>query len=162
MIWMLFLHSCPRNFGTFVQVALYIFHCHGQLRNFSFTRHSLQQLGFKKVISIAPPSDWCEATPPRGFSPLSLIINNVDQALGGVFFPVWLLTVCIMFPSWNWPLKTRLDFRSLCRNFPSLFPECCHGQPQAFWIFLALQQRFQCCCYEMCPQGGSTSAFPTL
>ena len=34
-----------------------------------------------------------------------------------------------MFPSWNWPLKTRLDF-SCCRTFPSLFPECwCHWQP---------------------------------
>ena len=34
-----------------------------------------------------------------------------------------------MFPSWNWPLKTRLDF-SCCGTFPRLFPErCCHWQP---------------------------------
>ena len=125
----IFLHSCLRNLGAFVQVALYIFHCHGQLRNFPFTRHPLQQLRFIKVIRITPPSAWCEATPPRRFRPLSLIINDVDQALGGVFFLFpWLLTVCVMFPSWNWSLKTLLGFRSLGRNFPSLFPEC-YGQP---------------------------------
>ena len=67
-----FFHSFPGNLSTFVQVALYICHCQGQLRNFPFTRHPLQQLWIIKVILITPPSDWCGLIPPCHFSPLSL------------------------------------------------------------------------------------------
>ena len=86
----IFIHSFPSNLSTYVQVVLYIFHCHEHLRNFSFTQHPLQPLWFIKVISITPPSLWCEVTPLCRLSLLSQIMNDGDQALGVFFFPAWL------------------------------------------------------------------------
>ena len=97
----LFFFSFPSNPGTFVQVG-----------HFSLPRTPqelflypapLQQLRFIKVISITPPFLWREVTPPCRLSPLSQIINDGGQGLGLFFFPAWLWTVWLRFPSWNWP-----------------------------------------------------------
>ena len=87
MIWLPYFYSLfPRKlYRVFVQVVLYIFHNHWQLRNFSFTQLPLRKFWFIIVIKIHPPSDWRDVILPCNLSPLSLIINDVDQTPGGVF-----------------------------------------------------------------------------
>ena len=95
---------------------------------------------------------------------LSLIINNVDQDLGiGVVFLSCLIVsgVSHVYLLKLTSAKLVLISALLVLGFQAYFLRAgVLDNPQAFWIFLALLQRFHGCCYEMCPQGGSSAALP--